>query len=77
MRDTYSKVCTALILAGIIANTAQGAPAQLLEPTKATGQSLNVHHAQYNDKNSGFNPPRQISPNQFEKLLKENTTLDA
>lgn len=77
VRETYSKIFTAIILTGIIANTAQGAPAQLLEPNKATGQSLNVHHAQYNYTKSGFNPPRQISPHQFEQLLKENKNLDA
>ncbi|GHF92808.1 collagenase [Thalassotalea marina] len=46
--------------------------------TKATGQKLSADHMHRLSKNDtvGFNPPRQVSPKQFELLLQNNHSID-
>lgn len=45
--------------------------------SKATAQNVSTHTEQYKMKSkTGFNPPRQISPHQFEQLLQSKKSID-
>ena len=47
-------------------------------PSKATAQVINTQHAQHvkNKNQQSFNPPRQISPHQFQQLLQHSRAID-
>ncbi|MDT0603242.1 collagenase [Thalassotalea castellviae] len=70
----YAGVLLGMTLVSSIANAEQ-IPTM---PSKATAQVINTQHAQHvkNKSNQSFNPPRQMSPHQFQQFLQNNREID-
>ncbi len=61
-----------------MANPVQGAQQQSGSMSNPTLLSSNAHHAQYQKRTDkrGFNPPREISPFQYQQLLESNQPVN-
>lgn len=78
MKAENSPLYASLLLGVTMVSSVVSAKQITSEPSKATAQALNIQHAEHvsNKMKAGFNPPRQVSPNQFQQFLEENRAID-
>ena len=78
VNNKSSQFYTGLFLSTAIVSSAHGAQQTKVQESKNSGQSLNSHHAKYlkSSNKNGFNPPRNISPEQFRQSLKNNKAIN-
>ena len=78
MNNKLSLLSTSLLLSTFMANPVQGAQQHSASESYSPLLSVNAHHAQYQKRmdKSGFNPPREISPYQYQQLLENNQPVN-
>ncbi len=78
MKIKNSQLCTGVLLSAAICGAASGAQHSLTPENNTGFQGLSANHAQHLTKPTehGFNPPRQVSPQQFQQLLKDKQSVD-